>query len=43
MKKRKSFKEFILSDKVCDTSFVVLMLSLLAIAFWFSVIQPLLQ
>lgn len=43
MKNKKSFKEFILSDKVFDTSFVVCMLSLLAIGFWFAVIEPFLE
>ena len=43
MKSKKNFKKFILSDKVYDTSFVVFMLSLLAIAFWFAVIQPFLE
>jgi len=41
--KKKSFKEFILSDKVYDTCFVVLMLGMLLIGFWFGIIETILK
>jgi hypothetical protein len=43
MKKKKSFKDFILSDEVFENVYVILMVLLLLIGIWFGVVETIIR